>query len=342
MFSLSTNRVGTIPYFDPTFHTPPIYVFSVLEVNVAILTASIPIFWPLVSSLAGNKILVVNEIEVRSSQRDSQMGLTQRTTTEDDNERGMDMAFGTGFGLGFANDKNETAIFIEGSAADKERGGPISGSFPAKCRLSSLLGHTSTHSSAESYTLQDKLVFPQPPSNTHAPPSREKPLPIPTPDSDCDKLTPTPLSHTHHLHHHRRVPSHPTISQSLHHTHKITHSPSLGHRTSQDSSRGLNPASEPSLSSPSLSLNAEDSGLRERPEPDERMDLHLLGRDSCGPRTAIPTDVGPASLQHYQDSYVREWGIPDFEGKGKKKERKKRKKEFVYEANVRRGRSDLA
>ncbi|KAJ4371703.1 hypothetical protein N0V86_008256 [Didymella sp. IMI 355093] len=47
-----------------TYYTPVVYIFSVLEVNIAILCASIPIFWPMISSFASNKILVVNEIVV--------------------------------------------------------------------------------------------------------------------------------------------------------------------------------------------------------------------------------------------------------------------------------------
>ncbi|KAF2009687.1 hypothetical protein BU24DRAFT_358434, partial [Aaosphaeria arxii CBS 175.79] len=62
--TLSTNRAGTVPILDMTYHTPPIYLFSVLEINLAIMCASIPIFWPLVSSIAANKILVVNEVEI--------------------------------------------------------------------------------------------------------------------------------------------------------------------------------------------------------------------------------------------------------------------------------------
>lgn len=46
------------------YHTPTIYIFSVLEVNIAIVAASIPIFWPVIATIATNKIWVVNEIEV--------------------------------------------------------------------------------------------------------------------------------------------------------------------------------------------------------------------------------------------------------------------------------------
>ncbi|KAL1596836.1 hypothetical protein SLS59_007577 [Nothophoma quercina] len=64
MISLCINRAGTIPIVDMSYHTPVVYIFSVLEVNIAILCASIPIFWPIISSFATNKILVVNEIVV--------------------------------------------------------------------------------------------------------------------------------------------------------------------------------------------------------------------------------------------------------------------------------------
>lgn len=72
MVALSLTRAGTIPYPNMTYHTPAVFVFSVLEVNLAIMLASIPIFWPLVISFASNKILVVNEVEVRTDVRDSQ------------------------------------------------------------------------------------------------------------------------------------------------------------------------------------------------------------------------------------------------------------------------------
>ena len=51
-----------------TYHTSIVYIFSVLEVNIAILVASIPIFWPMINSFATNKILVVNEIVVHVEQ----------------------------------------------------------------------------------------------------------------------------------------------------------------------------------------------------------------------------------------------------------------------------------
>ncbi|EDU49410.1 conserved hypothetical protein [Pyrenophora tritici-repentis Pt-1C-BFP] len=64
MIAMSVNRAGTVPVLDMTYHTPIIYIFAVLEVNFAIITASIPIFWPVIATLASNKIFVVNEVEI--------------------------------------------------------------------------------------------------------------------------------------------------------------------------------------------------------------------------------------------------------------------------------------
>ncbi|KAF1912158.1 hypothetical protein BDU57DRAFT_533057 [Ampelomyces quisqualis] len=66
LVSLSMNRAGTVPVLDMPFYTPLIYIFSVLEVNIAIIAASIPIFWPAIHTFATNKIWVVNEIQVQS------------------------------------------------------------------------------------------------------------------------------------------------------------------------------------------------------------------------------------------------------------------------------------
>ncbi|KAI8931716.1 hypothetical protein NX059_011360 [Plenodomus lindquistii] len=64
MIALSINRAGTVPVPDMTYHTPLVFIFGVLEVNIAIMAASIPIFWPVMVNIAAGKIFVVNEIEI--------------------------------------------------------------------------------------------------------------------------------------------------------------------------------------------------------------------------------------------------------------------------------------
>jgi len=75
IIALANHRLGTVPVFDLTYYTPLVYIFGLLEVNIALLAASIPIFWPLIVSLASKDILVVNEIEihVESASRDSSL-----------------------------------------------------------------------------------------------------------------------------------------------------------------------------------------------------------------------------------------------------------------------------
>lgn len=77
VIALAYKRIGTVPVFDVTYYTATVYIFSVLEIDVAILCASIPIFWPLVASFASNKILIVNEIEVRTERRSEAIGLAE-------------------------------------------------------------------------------------------------------------------------------------------------------------------------------------------------------------------------------------------------------------------------
>ncbi|OCK81657.1 hypothetical protein K432DRAFT_247611, partial [Lepidopterella palustris CBS 459.81] len=84
LFSLAINRAGTSPVFDVTWYAPPIFIFSSLEIEVAILCASIPIFWPVISQLSFGKILVVSEIEVRSEARESDMELGRRPSQASD------------------------------------------------------------------------------------------------------------------------------------------------------------------------------------------------------------------------------------------------------------------
>jgi hypothetical protein len=66
---LTISRAGTYPVFDPSWYAPAIFIFSSLEIETAILCASIPIFWPIFKSLSLNKIFVTHEVEVRTERR---------------------------------------------------------------------------------------------------------------------------------------------------------------------------------------------------------------------------------------------------------------------------------
>jgi hypothetical protein len=63
------TRAGTFPVFDPTWNVPSIVILSCLEIQGAVICASIPFFWPVLVQLAFGKILVVEEIHVDSIER---------------------------------------------------------------------------------------------------------------------------------------------------------------------------------------------------------------------------------------------------------------------------------
>ncbi|KAL0257126.1 hypothetical protein SLS55_007936 [Diplodia seriata] len=80
--SIAETRAGTYPVTDPTWLAPTSIVLSCLEVDIAVLCASIPIFWPLISALTFGKIFVVDEVIVRTEERERQRPDTPGSETE--------------------------------------------------------------------------------------------------------------------------------------------------------------------------------------------------------------------------------------------------------------------
>jgi hypothetical protein len=107
VISLSLHRAGTVPVFNPPYHTPPVYIFSVLEIDVALICASVPIFWPLVQNMSLAKILVVNEITVRTERRSEAIDLIGGSKAE--------------FGGGDMEDGRASKISVRASKQDPDR-----------------------------------------------------------------------------------------------------------------------------------------------------------------------------------------------------------------------------
>jgi hypothetical protein len=64
------NRLGLFePELDPTWYTPLTVISTCLEVNMAVLCASIPIFWPVLKNFRILKILVTKEVILKSELR---------------------------------------------------------------------------------------------------------------------------------------------------------------------------------------------------------------------------------------------------------------------------------
>lgn len=71
------HRATTSPTFDPTWYGPGSILLATLEVDVATICASVPVFWPVISSRI-DKIFVTQEIKIERVHRFS--------TIEDDYE----------------------------------------------------------------------------------------------------------------------------------------------------------------------------------------------------------------------------------------------------------------
>lgn len=63
------NRAATYPTLDPSWYGCVPAVLSVLEVNLATICASLPVFWPVIKENLG-RILVTREVDVTRETRD--------------------------------------------------------------------------------------------------------------------------------------------------------------------------------------------------------------------------------------------------------------------------------
>lgn len=73
--SIVESRAATLPTFDPTWYGPTPIVLSSMEVCLATICASLPVFWPVLKKTLGPYIMVTHEIKVtRQSRQDYEYG----------------------------------------------------------------------------------------------------------------------------------------------------------------------------------------------------------------------------------------------------------------------------
>ncbi|KAK3939409.1 hypothetical protein QBC46DRAFT_342628 [Diplogelasinospora grovesii] len=65
------HKGGTYPILDPTWYGPSMILLAVLEVSVASICGSVPVFWPVLSERLGfsGRIFVTREVEVTTEER---------------------------------------------------------------------------------------------------------------------------------------------------------------------------------------------------------------------------------------------------------------------------------
>lgn len=77
------TRATTTPTFDPTWYGPTPIVLAALEVDVATICASLPVFWPVLQNIDMSQILVTHEVKVTLEHRRLSTGGTDNDPDDD-------------------------------------------------------------------------------------------------------------------------------------------------------------------------------------------------------------------------------------------------------------------
>lgn len=67
--SIVETRATTLPTFDPTWYGTTPIVLSSMEVHLATICASLPVFWPILKKNLGPYIMVTHEVKVTREYR---------------------------------------------------------------------------------------------------------------------------------------------------------------------------------------------------------------------------------------------------------------------------------
>lgn len=67
--SIVETRAATLPTFDPTWYGTTPIVLSSMEVDLAAICASLPVFWPVIQKSIGSVIIVTHEVKITREQR---------------------------------------------------------------------------------------------------------------------------------------------------------------------------------------------------------------------------------------------------------------------------------
>lgn len=68
LYTIIVNRAATYPYIDFTWWTPISIILSCLEIDLAIICASMPVFWPVLEAKI-SQIFVIREVRVSIERR---------------------------------------------------------------------------------------------------------------------------------------------------------------------------------------------------------------------------------------------------------------------------------
>ena len=81
MVSVIQHRATTFPTFDPTWYAPAMVILAAVEVDLASMCASAPVFWPVLRQQV-MKIFVTQQIEIIREEREEGFAMHRTRTAE--------------------------------------------------------------------------------------------------------------------------------------------------------------------------------------------------------------------------------------------------------------------
>ncbi|KAF4780741.1 hypothetical protein HER10_EVM0001734 [Colletotrichum scovillei] len=121
LVSLVRSRAGTYPTFDPTWAAPGPMALSILEIDMAAICASLPVFWPVLQNSMG-MIFVTHEVKVTTE--------TVETTRSRDDDECLELSNGgAGSNGSFSYSQQSPALDTEGLIEQYKQQTDIFGSY---------------------------------------------------------------------------------------------------------------------------------------------------------------------------------------------------------------------
>lgn len=122
--SIVETRATTLPTFDPTWYGPTPIVLSSIEVSLATMCASLPVFWPVIKKSLGPYIMVTHEVKITRESRygpgSTSRPRLQRDDDDDDVELRQQTSESAIGGGGGGGDEDSSVTRLNGSGDDEQ------------------------------------------------------------------------------------------------------------------------------------------------------------------------------------------------------------------------------
>jgi hypothetical protein len=90
--TLVAHQATTYPTFDPTWYSPTSGILATIEVDIATVCASVPVFWPVLRDSVSERIFVTKEVQIIHEEADGtgdEVELRPRAGTGSRNNTGL-------------------------------------------------------------------------------------------------------------------------------------------------------------------------------------------------------------------------------------------------------------